>query len=409
MFDTHPGPLAIALLCGCLLGAEAGEVHVEDDSAVEAIDIEDSLDDAVPERGWSLGGDLRVLYSYLEEDARDGSSFNTNDLIGRYRIEGAWAFTRRLRAGARLAGSCTDDDCSADFELDSSIPGTTFERGKATLDELFFHFFPSERFDLAIGRLQTRSVLRAGVFSKSLDRADSDNANINWTDGLHGTWLHRSGWESHLILQHNSAGGAGNVRRGPLDFRDDGSRITYFVAIENLEPKGPLVQRGVDVSYLPKSLLKDGASDGRVEDYWGIVARTAASWPQRTDRMRLRVGAEVGYAPETPTEAAVEMGGVGDADGLAWNVAASLMDFHRGHDIGFHYGRVGAGWLLSPDFGDNEEQIEIRYRWAPREDLLLELRARSREDLDARVSADRKRDRLDLFARLTWRFSVKEM
>ena len=89
---------------------------------------------------------------------------------------------------------------------------------------------------------------------------------------------------------------------------------------------------------------------------------------------------------------------------MAWNVAASLMDFARGHDVGLNYGEIGAGWLLSPDFSDNEEQVELRYRWLARDDLLLEIRVRGRTDLVQRISAERRRDRRDLFARLTWSF-----
>ncbi len=375
-------------------------------AADEIVDTERSIDDPDVRVGWTSRGDFRALWTSTEEDTRDGGSIDTDNVIGRLRSEFTWTFTPRLRASARIAGSCTDDDCNLGFDMDREISGATLERGKFTFDELFLHFFQSERFDLAIGRLQTKFVTRAGVFSKSLDRADSDNANINWTDGLHGTWHYANGWESHLILQHNSSSGAGNVRRGPISFDSSDSRITYVVGFENLDSWGPIVQRAFDINYLPSSLLKDGASDGRVEDYWGVVGRVAAEWSMGAAGGRLRVAGELAYAPETPTRSALNVGATGDADGLAWNAAASLMDFGPGHDIGVNYGRIDPGWLLSPDFTDNEEQIEIRYRWKASDTFSLELRARQRKDLKRQVSAVQKRDRFDAFLRLTKRFSL---
>jgi hypothetical protein len=108
--------------------------------------------------------------------------------------------------------------------------------------------------------------------------------NINWTDGLHATWKSRFGWTTNLILQYNDSDGSSSIRRGPLDFHDPDSRITYFVAMENLQPWGPIVQRGIDVSYLPASLLKDGDRQGQIEDYWGVVGRFAARWTVSKNR-----------------------------------------------------------------------------------------------------------------------------
>jgi hypothetical protein len=51
-------------------GAAHG-VDLEDDTAVEEIDVVGSIDDAVSSRGWSLKDALRALYNYTDEDARD--------------------------------------------------------------------------------------------------------------------------------------------------------------------------------------------------------------------------------------------------------------------------------------------------------------------------------------------------
>ncbi len=391
------------------LSQVATESTEPDRSADEIIDTDDSIDDADSRLGWSSSGDFRGMINYNDEDARDGARFDDYDMIGRLRVEGTWAFTPSVRLSARLAGSCTDDDCDLGFELDKAVSGSTLERGKFTFDELFLHVFRSDRFDVAIGRMQTKLVTRAGVFAKSLDRADSDNANITWTDGFHGTMQHASGWETQVFVQHNSAGGAGNVRRSPLDFSSGSSRLSYVVALENTRPAGVIVQRAFDVNYLPKSLQKDGVSTGRVEDYWGFVGRLVAEWPLGDGDARLRIAGEAAYAPETPARSAVDLGTSGDVGGTAWNVVVSLQDFRPGHSIGLNYGRIDPGWLLSPDFGDNEEQIEIRYRWTISQSMFLELRARTRKDLEQRGTAVQKRDRFDVFLRATWRFSKQTL
>ena len=121
--------------------------------------------------------------------------------------------------------------------------------------------------------------------------------------------------------------------------------------------------------------------------------------------MRLRAGMEIGFAPETPVAGAVNLDN--DADGLAWDVVASLMDFRPNHSIGVNYARTGAGWLLSPQFRPNEELIEIRYMWRPEGLPFFEARIRRREELKQEIGALRKRSEFEMYLRLTWDFTLK--
>jgi hypothetical protein len=89
-------------------------------------------------------------------------------------------------------------------------------------------------------------------------------------------------------LERNARDGTGSIRRGQLDFDDSKARNTYFAGFENITRWGPVSQRGFDVSYLPKSLLKDGDPNGRREDYWGFVGGLMFRWPQRSDGARFR-------------------------------------------------------------------------------------------------------------------------
>jgi len=381
------------------------EPYDEDADDTADVDTETTIDVIDDEPGLSVFGDLRPIIDNLELQRRDGTTDEEWVFGGRARIGVIWAVSGSVQLGARVAGTCfSDGECDLDWELKRAGP---LGPGEFTLDQLFLHWFTRDRFNVAIGRIQTRFVLRGGVFARSLDRNDSNNVNVTWTDGLQLTFRERHGWASSFVLQRNSEDGSGSIRRGLLDFADDGARNTLFYGVENTRRWGPVVQRAFDVSYLPSSLLKDGSLDGRREDYWALVGRLALRWPLGESGARLRVGTEIGYAPETPTNMAGNLPGSGDVDGLAWDVVASVMDFKPGHNIGINYAQTGAGWFLSPQFRPNEEMFEIRYQWRSSRIPLVEARIRWREDLKQFEDTDRKRNVIDLFVRLTWRFNVR--
>ncbi len=374
-----------------------------------SIDVEHSIADAVEQLGLSFTGDLRIGQIFVGDDI-DVVRLGAADTIrARWRIRSTWGFTERFRGVLRVAGLCSANECDPDFVVQSYIPtGSSMTDGQITIDEFFLQRFRSDRFNVAIGRMQAKFVARGGVFSKSLDQNDSNNLRVNWTDGLHSTFKARNDWESHMVLQYNSEDGPSTVRRDPLDFSDSGSRVSYLFGFENLQEKRRLVQRALEVNYFPSSLRINGQADGRLEDYWAIVARLAARWPLRSESWRFRVSGELGYAPNTQTNAASGVTGAGNADGLAWNITASVMDFVPNHSIGINYAQTGAGWLLSPQYRNNERLFEIRYVWRPTGRLTLDVRGRWRDNLRERIIEDPDRNRFDFYIRFTWSFNIKK-
>lgn len=371
------------------------------------IDTQGSLEDAEEQRGVAVDGDLRLGYVFAGDDLQEIVASDARYLRSRWRIRSVWGISENFRAVGRVAGICSSNDCEPDFVLQSEVPTPVgLSDGQITIDSLFFQWFRTEKFNVAVGRMETKFVARGGVFAKSLDRNDSNNLRVNWTDGIQAAYRADNGWNSSMILQRNSADGASNIRRYPLNFSDAASRVSTFVAFENVQPKRRLVQRALDISYLPSSLKKFGDS-GPAEDYWALVARAAARWPVRSEGVRLRLSSEVGYAPETPTKSAAGIVGSGDTGGLAWNITVSVMDFLPGHSIGVNYAETQGGWLVSPQYTDNEQLFEIRYMWTPRERLTLDVRGRWRADLQQRLVADPDRDRFDFYARFTWSFSIR--
>jgi hypothetical protein len=347
--------------------AEEPEAETTEEQAIAA-DIDGSLDDAshsidvdTAVDGLDLSVDLRLAYTGLDVDSGPELDFAENVLRARWRLRMEFDVTPHLRAVGRVAGLCSTEQCSPNVTIEDSIPARSgMKDGDITVDEAYLHWSRPKRFDLALGRLQTKFVARGGVFAKSLDRNDSNNTNVNWTDGLHATFRGWGGWKPHLIVQHNSSDGPTNVRRGP------------------------------------KALLADGALSARREDYYAFVVRTAGRWPERNEGIRLRTSAEIGYAPVTPT-----LDGEGDVDGLAWNITISVMDFIRHHSIGINYGRAGAGWLISPQFRQNEELAEIRYQWRRSNGLALDFRIRAREELEQPASGRGKFRDVDFLIRFS--------
>ena len=165
---------------------ERAEMNVEknDDDTAE-VDTDTTVDRKVTRRGLTVDGDLRPIFNAYDRDRRNGTSKSDEQLGFRTRFLADFGLSDSVHDGARLAGVCYVDDCNLEFVLNST-PSTNsgLKGGEFTFDELYLHWFRTERGSFAVGRLQTRAVLRSGVYAKSLDRNNSNNVNVNWTDGF---------------------------------------------------------------------------------------------------------------------------------------------------------------------------------------------------------------------------------
>lgn len=314
--------------------------------------------------------------------------FSGDVRIGQFnKVDGAASTRLRLRAAlkyqmqdniaieGRFAGRFSTASGEArEFRLYGSIPSGKdgLALGQSTLDKLFISIKSDSGSVTRIGRMQTNFELQ-GVAKKSLDRNDSPNTDISWTDGFYYKRKSDSGWTTHFIAQYNPAGGATNVRRDPLDFGDDNSRLTYFLAFEKKDKKAHVVQKGIDITFMPNSLCVDGTTTcANIGSYYAVVGRWAAQWPMGNNGMKFLLGTEAGYAPNTQDRT------TGSADGLAYQVTFNFVDFVPHHSFGLVVGRAGDGWLISPDFSSNNNLIEGRYKWVLNKKQKIEARYRSR-------------------------------
>src|SRR3546814_8396733 len=116
---------------------------------------------------------------------------------------------------------------------------------------------PDNGLRLKVGRFQTAFAV-PGVASKGLDRNDSPNIDIKWTDGVHLNMPIAGGWRGHVIGQYRQRKGTGAVAHAPLDFNDPDSRGTGFLALENKQRLGPDTQRMLSLTWMHDSLADQG-------------------------------------------------------------------------------------------------------------------------------------------------------
>jgi hypothetical protein len=354
--------------------------------------------------GWQVSGDLRGGYFASERTARDGVESDDEAFNARLRVAIEHAFNERWRVRTRLAGRFSTGQDGTNAYLRGYAPTRTgTEFGDVTLDEAYLGYqAQDDGLRLRVGRFQTSFTL-PGVPSKGLDRNDSPNTDVNWTDGVHLDIPVGGGWRGHVIGQYRHRKGSGGVAHAPLDFSDGGSRGTLFLGLENKQRLGPITQRMVSLTWMPDSLVDRGLADPSRTDYMTLDARVAAEWPLREDGPRLVTGVELGYALQTPIDAAAGTGGNGDSGGLAWQWQASLHDFAPKQALGVVYGRVDAGWLLSPDFRPNDRLAEIAYQWQFLPKTTLDMRVRERRELEHPFATRERVDR-DLYVRVTHKF-----
>ncbi|NOZ53798.1 MAG: hypothetical protein GXP08_11805 [Gammaproteobacteria bacterium] len=348
-------------------------------------------------------GDFRTGYFDKKRDDRDGSTSEQDEWRARIRLGVDAKFKNGFISKLRFAGRYSNDQERSDFVFDGTIPSSDgLKLGESTLDTAYVGY-KAKKWNLKVGRLQTKTEL-LGVAKKSLDRNNSPNTDVTWTDGAMFTYNNiGDNWKARAILQHNQGPNSTGVRRKPLDFSDSGSRISYFFSLENMSPVGSIVQRGINLSYLPESLQREGNATGRIDDYWALTAKTAAVWPLYGETKFMLAG-ELGYALNTQTKQALGTGVSGDTRGEATQITANFLDIVPNHSLGIVYGYVGGGWLLSPDFRNNNTLIEARYKWKVSKKFKWEARLRQRKDIDKKLTAIKERVDVDYYVRATYKF-----
>jgi len=354
-----------------------------------------------------FSGDVRFGAFGRDRDERGGEDSRRDELRIRARAGVQVNFTDSFTGKLRFAGRYSRDDRfnTYHFEIFEAIPSENGLRlGDSTIDEFYLRYAPNEKFDIRLGRFQTKFELE-GVAKKSFSRNDSPNTDITWTDGVHVKYTIPSGWDLHAILQRSTDEGPTTVRRSPLNFEEEDSHITYYLGVEKKDKDKTIVQKAIDITHIPDALQRDGNATGSIEDYTTVSSRLAMQWPLGKSGTKFLWGNEVGYAFNTPRKSAINTGGEKDTSGLAFQTTFNFIDIWPKHSVGVVYAQIHGGWLISGDFGNNQELVETRYKWQVTKNQKLEARIRNREDIDKRTNAERKRREWDYYLRYTIKFN----
>lgn len=360
------------------------------------------------DRGFlDFSGDTRFGAFGRDRDDRDGTHTRRDELRIRIRAGVQLNFTDSFSGKLRFAGRYGSDGRfnNNHAEIFEAIPSDDGLRlGDSTIDEFYFRYRPNEQFDIRLGRFQTKFELE-GVAKKSFSRNDSPNTDITWTDGVHVMYTIPNGWDTHAILQRSKDEGPTTVRRDPLDFEEEDSHITYYIGAEKKDKDKTIIQKGFDITHIPDVLQRDGNTAGSIEDYTAVSGRLAMQWSVGKSGTKFLWGNEVGYAFDTPRKSAIRTGGEKDTNGLAFQTTFNFIDIWPKHSVGIVYAQTGGGWLISGDFGNNQELVETRYKWQVTKNQKFEARIRNREDIDKRTNAERKRREWDYYLRYTIKFN----
>ena len=348
---------------------------------------------------------MRAGYTASWRKPRAGERSSNDNARARLRVRLAGDFGNHWRFSSRVGGSYASDQDGFDAYIRRYRPtGTGVNPGDTTVDELFLGYTsPQSGWRMRLGRFYTSFKIPM-VPDKSLDRNDGSNFNLGWTDGIHLQLPVANHWRAHLIGQFNSRRGNGNTTRPPLEFSDSGSRTSLFAALEATENPGPLIQRMLSLTWMPDSLATQGVTSEQRSDYLTVTLKTAAAWPLGHAGTRLIAAGEIGHAINRPDRAAMGLNGDQEVSGNGFQVGLSAYDLRPNHHLGLVYGRAQAGWLISNDYRNNDELVELRYQHRFNPDLSMEIRYRWRRELELPADTNRPRRDQDTYARITLRF-----
>jgi hypothetical protein len=347
---------------------------------------------------------LRPGYHGSWGEGRDGIRREVHDLRLRAQLGATWTPAPGWLLRGRVAGRLSTEQETFRFYLRDHVPTTDGLRlGEFTVDEAYLGWRSGDRLQLRVGRMQTSFEL-AGVPRKALDRNDSPNTDVSWTDGVHASATLLDGWRQHLIVQRNGSRGPTNAVRRPLDVTGPGSPVTLFTAAQFPSRRGIFIQREIGLTYIPEASPVAGGGEAR-DDYVALVARAAVQ-PAQVLGGRVVLGAELGTASGAPAREALGTGTAADGrgSGVALQLSANLMEFRRRHSIGVVYAQAGDGWLISPDIRENNREVEARYFWQYARWGRLDVRYRDRRDIRVPLNAVQGRHDRDVYFRTTLRF-----
>lgn len=349
----------------------------------------------------SLYGDVRSGYFGQEREERDGSTISRHEIRTRARIGFQFRLSENAQLHVRYATRLSSMGKGFDpYWSTSAKRNNGLRLQEAAFDEAYLRLDVSPGLYFKAGRFQTGYTI-PGAIRNAIQRNDSPNNDVQWTDGLLVSRRHGSGWQTDVIAQVHYGNWPTNTMRRPLDFSESDAFLTTFISHSKSDRQGLVRFRGVDLTFSPNALI---VRPGDRSHYLAVSAKGALGW-QTSSLGDIVWAAEGAWSIIQPDKAYMGFSGVkGEkTGGFGAQMSLSFMDYLDGHSTGFIIAAIEPALLTSEDYWNNSVLWEVRHIIQINRRLSSELRIRYRADLYQYAGVERKRAEYVPYARLTWR------
>jgi len=236
--------------------------------------------------------------------------------------------------------------------------------GSLSFDE-FFYQYQNNDFLFKAGRFQnTISVLSNA--KRSHLRFQSNAIFVHWTDGAYLKKGINEQWFGEAIIEYQNRDAVSFPYGSNLTFANNEHNLNYYLGVENQNrDKNNIIQKGFGVFIAPDSYLKqDGYST-----YFAVSSVIAIDIPKK-DLLRggsFRIAGELGQNLNTEFK-----------NGTSAIASIGVNNVAEKHEFMIEFASTDTQWLTSSAFGQNSEEIEIRYRYFFTNQLNFDIRYRIR-------------------------------
>lgn len=314
----------------------------------------------------SIYGDVRFSYTGNNESI---DSFDDNLLIMRLRPGARYTFNSNHSFSARMAFRLSNE--FEELDLTAQASGGGLSLGQMSFDE-FYYQYKTDGFLLKAGRFQHRNKVYSNA-GRSIDRFQSNNVNVHWSDGMYMKKDLTSLWYGEAIFELIEEGQLAYPYDPPLTF--GGNEITpgLYLGLSNDERDSfNFIQKSFGIQYFHNAYF-DGLSNNGSEEYVSYLAFTTRAVTDYEGGELLkggswRIAGEIGYNSQGPFD-----------EGTIFNASVGMNSFATKHNLMVEFTKVGDEWISANVYGPNTDEMEIRYIYQLNSRIKIESRLRVRD------------------------------
>jgi hypothetical protein len=314
----------------------------------------------------SIYGDVRFSYTGTNASL---DNFDNNLLIMRLRPGVKYTLNSNHSFSARAAYRVSNE--MEELDVTAQAIGGGLSLGQMSFDE-FYYQYKIDRFLLKAGRFQHRNKVYSNA-GRSIDRFQSNNVNVHWSDGMYVKKGLTSLWYSEAIFELIEEGQLAYPYDPPLTF--GGNEITpgLYLGLSNDERDAlNFIQKSFGIQYFYNAYF-DGFNNNGNEEYTEYLAFTSRGVTDYDGGELLKGGSwrfagEIGYNIQGPVD-----------EGTIFNASVGVNSFAKKHNLMIEFTKVGDEWISANVYGPNTDEMEIRYIFKYNSKIKIESRLRVRD------------------------------